>query len=242
MADGVIFTKAQARWLWQQARRVANLRGPGVHKSESAITIDQRGTGGGPVEALAKITGQGANPGRFTAEAVWPDKTKVANGQIFDGLSDNEPELTMVAGPAPATDQIVLVRLMRNQNGNAVWWFTGGGPFPATITGASSDGTHQWVYSWSEAELSAGSVSAKTGGRSGTDNAHNLAEIGHGSSAAWGVDPSGSSYDATNLSPQAVGSTQSGSYNVGVWMYETINREFYFTLMGSHDGTCEESS
>jgi hypothetical protein len=199
-----------------------------------------------PVMLLAKITGNGQSAGRFTAKQVHPDGSDVTDGVTWDSGQSGArvfDDLRMVNGYGPPFEAEPVVAHQTGASGTKdTWWFTGGGPFPAIITGASSDGTNKWVYDWEEGELSGGGLISKSGGRTGSGNAHNLAEIGHGSSAAWGVDPTGSSYDATNLSPQAVGSTQSGSYNVGVWMYETIDREFYFALMGSHDGTCEESS
>lgn len=123
--------------------------------------------------------------------------------------------------------------------------------FLAKITGnaalAATD--FRWKYAWTEVLMTADLVTTRVGGRTGTtttDYATNTAEMYHTSTYAWGVDITGTDYDATtSFAPRPIGgggAADTHRYDVVVELTQVIdtagNKKYWFTLMGSHDGAC----
>lgn len=121
--------------------------------------------------------------------------------------------------------------------------------FLAKITGNASLATNRWKYAWTEVLMTADLVTTRVGGRSGTtttDYATNTAEMYHTSTYAWGVDVTGTDYDATaSFAPRPIGgggTADTHRYDVIVEITQVIdtagNKKYWFTMMGSHDGAC----
>lgn len=116
--------------------------------------------------------------------------------------------------------------------------------FLARITGSTSFDTDRWYYTWTEVRLSSNTVTAVSGGRSGTQ-ALNLAEVFHDNGYAFGVDKNGLNYPG-GFVPQPLGgagTTATHQYDVVVPMHEVYDtdgevRYVFFAGSGSHDGEC----